>query len=468
MGLLTIECSPPPKNSLLQTGFDLKNESNQINVLGQENPTSGTHIGDKEAEHISNGLRFNTSLVWLDLSHNELCSDGPKQFRRALGDNRTLEFLDLSWNHIRRVGAVAICKAIQINKSLVNVNLAWNGLGYEGAIAMEETMKENNVLKGLDISNNRINWEGILHIVRGVRANNTLQMLKIGNNPVSLDGVVELLRAVNRNNSAIIHLGLEDIPVNTKVVELGEEVALKRPFLLMHGGLIESKDMFGIRRERKLDSLMLLIRYLNMSGIRIIDLFRMLDSDSHAKVTKDSFIRGLKKVNAPLTETEMQDVAAKLIRNGGGFISYSLLANGVRNHKREEKKLDMKHELMERKKREERKRILRSDLPLVSSPSMAAVQEMMASMETEFSQQRRSSSTLSRRGSVMSGLLSVTPTQGLPRIQTTPKSSSITRQVTLSSDDNGSFLPSLSIKSRNVSRRSRKKSSVDLFRHLEQ
>lgn len=46
--------------------------------------------------------------------------------------------------------------------------------------------------------------------------------------------------------------------------------------------------------ERKLDALMLLIRYLNMAGIRIIDLFRMLDSDSHAKVTKDSFICGLK------------------------------------------------------------------------------------------------------------------------------------------------------------------------------
>lgn len=51
--------------------------------------------------------------------------------------------------------------------------------------------------------------------------------------------------------------------------------------------------MFYIAEKRE-DPFSLLIRYISMMGIRIMDLFRMFDTENGAWVSKANFIRGLK------------------------------------------------------------------------------------------------------------------------------------------------------------------------------
>lgn len=46
--------------------------------------------------------------------------------------------------------------------------------------------------------------------------------------------------------------------------------------------------------EKREDPFSLLIRYISMMGIRIMDLFRMFDTENGASVSKANFIRGLK------------------------------------------------------------------------------------------------------------------------------------------------------------------------------
>ncbi|KAK3092462.1 hypothetical protein FSP39_003093 [Pinctada imbricata] len=262
----------------------------------------------------------NVSLVWLNLSNNAIGETGAKFIGKALTINDTVEVLDLSWNHVRRMGAVTICKGLQTNSSLANLNLAWNGFAYEGGIALEEVLKQNLALKVLDISNNRINWEGVVHISRGLRGNSVLQILKqIGCNPIAMEGVQKLLQAIHTTRSSVIHISFESV---------------------------------------KRIPLTLLVRYIGMMGIRIMDLFRMFDADNHALVTKANFIRGLKKIGAPISEQDMRMVARRLDKRGEGTISYSILANGVRNHMREERKEDRRQEILEMKRREHRKALL--------------------------------------------------------------------------------------------------------------
>nr|XP_011417250.2 leucine-rich repeat-containing protein 74B [Crassostrea gigas]XP_011417251.2 leucine-rich repeat-containing protein 74B [Crassostrea gigas] len=319
---------------------------------------SGMGLGNEEAKHIATGMRGNVSIVWLNLSNNEIEESGAIHIGKALTINDTLHVLDLSWNHIRMIGAVTLCKGLQENTSITNLNVSWNGFGYEGSIALEDVLKDNTSLKVLDLTNNRITWEGVKHVIRGLKANRTLQILKIGTNPITMDGCRKILEVVDKDNSSVIHVNLEGIPINTKIEKLAESIAKKRSFTFAHGRITDSQFMMGIKREKREDPFSLLIRYISMMGIRIMDLFRMFDTENGASVSKANFIRGLKKIGAPISEHDMKIVAQRLERKGQGTISYSILANGVRNHLRAERKEDKRNELIEKQKREKRKSIL--------------------------------------------------------------------------------------------------------------
>ncbi|XP_060062831.1 leucine-rich repeat-containing protein 74A-like [Ylistrum balloti] len=363
---------------------------------------SGCHLGDIKVKQIAHGLRGNVSLVWVDLSHNEIGEHGAHNLGAALEINDTLEVLNLSWNHIRRMGAVALCRGLQKNTSIVNLNLSWNGFAFEGSIVLEEAIKLNKTIRVLDISNNRINWEGVVYIARGLKFNTSLQMLKIGNNPISMEGCLKLLKSVSGSNSSVMHVGLEDIPINSKVMAVVEEIRFQRLFSVNHGGILDTKDIIGIRRERREDPFTLLIRYLGVMGIRVVDLFRIFDTDSHAHVTKESFMRGLKKIGAPLPDRDMRMVARRLDRRGEGFISYSLLANGVRNQIRQEKKEDKRLLLLELKRREERKRILRLGVGEPKLPPISDVNVFSSSAKENFSRLFSSSSSSLSRATLQS------------------------------------------------------------------
>ncbi|XP_062584301.1 leucine-rich repeat-containing protein 74A-like [Saccostrea cucullata] len=378
---------------------------------------SGTGIGDDGAKHIATGMRGNVSIVWLDLSHNDIEEAGAIQIGKALSINDTLHVLDLSWNHIRMIGAVSLCKGLQDNTSITNLDVSWNGLGFEGSIALEDVLKDNTALKVLDLTNNRITWEGVKHIIKGLKVNETLQVLKIGTNPITMDGCRRILEAVDKPESCIIHVNFEGIPINSKIEELAESIVKKRSFTYAHGGVTDSHFMMGIKRVRREDPFTLLIRYINMMGIRIMDLFRMLDTKNGATVSKANFIRGLKKIGAPISENDMRIVAQRLERKGQGSISYSVLANGVRNHIREERKEDKRLEMIEKQKREKRKNILRQGSQRMVPEELQELRLLsgMGNSKT-FSQVFSSASSVSSRHGSIAGRESLI----LPPLQETP------------------------------------------------
>ncbi|XP_061174636.1 leucine-rich repeat-containing protein 74B-like [Saccostrea echinata] len=411
---------------------------------------SGTGIGDDGAKHIATGMRGNVSIVWLNLSHNDIEEAGATRIGKALTINDTLHVLDLSWNHIRMIGAVSLCKGLQENTSITNLNVSWNGLGFEGSIALEDALKENTALKVLDLTNNRITWEGVKHIIRGLKANETLQVLKIGTNPITMDGCRRILEAVDKPESCIIHVNFEGIPINSSIEELAESIAKKRSFTYAHGGVTDSHFMMGIKRVKREDPFTLLIRYINMMGIRIMDLFRMLDTKNGATVSKANFIRGLKKIGAPISENDMRTVAQRLERKGQGSISYSVLANGVRNHIREERKEDKRQEMIEKQKREKRKNILHQGSQRMIPEELQELRLLSAMGNTKtFSQVFSSASSVSSRHGSIAGRESLI----LPPLQET----SINVTETVQSARTFSFPLTSGVKEKSTSAQPRQK-----------
>ncbi|KAL4237840.1 hypothetical protein ACF0H5_002552 [Mactra antiquata] len=326
---------------------------------------SGCKIGDTEVDYISSGLYYNNTLVWLDLSNNNIASDGGKKLGGSLGETRSLQSLNMSWNHIRMDGAVGLLKGLQINESLIYLDLSMNGLGYEGCLALECTLRENKCLKYLDVSNDRINWEGITFVARGLKKNSTLEILKIGHNPLNMEGCYDVLKAVSHGSSNIKHVGFDNIPVNGAVLTVASDILKTRPFSITHGGVLDTRDVVGIRKEKPEDPISLVVRYITNIGIRMIDMYRILDIDNDGHVSKTEFIKGMKKIGIPLSDRELRDVARRLDHNRTGFISYSLLNQGVKNHVREERKEDKRQEVKKRTKLQERRRILETELPVL-------------------------------------------------------------------------------------------------------
>ncbi|GFR70208.1 leucine-rich repeat-containing protein 74B-like [Elysia marginata] len=262
-----------------------------------------------------------------------------------------------------------------------DLDLSWNGIAYEGSLALGSALKQNSTLKRLNLTNNRINWDCAPHLSPALAMNSCLECLELGQNPISMEGCEEILSGAAKPRCNLKFLGLSGIPINTKIVMLAAEIAKMRPFTLDHGGILNTRDVIGIQRARREDPLSLLIRYLSAMGIRVMDLFRMMDKDNSLHVSRQKFIQGLKRVRVPLDEEDIMVVAKRLQSNKHGFISYQELAANVRNRIREDRLEDKRQEILIKKKKEERRRILQSDRPLNAPSYLPTLYHMYGQFE---------------------------------------------------------------------------------------
>ncbi|KAH9507278.1 hypothetical protein Btru_056810 [Bulinus truncatus] len=370
---------------------------------------SNCSIGDNEVGPIAQGVKENLHLQQLNLSHNKISVSGGLLLGRAFGQNTSLKTVNLSWNHIRAGGAVGLCNSLTNNKSIEELDLSWNGIGFEGCLALGESLRVNKVLKRLNLDNNRINWDCVPYISKSLNVNTSLEILELGQNPISMEGCEDILNAICKSSSKVRYISFAGIPINTKIALLATDIAKLRQFNLIHGGIFSSKDVLGIPRVQQEDPFSLLVRYMSTMGIRVMDLFRIFDKDNKLCVSRERFIQGLKRVRVPLEDDDILTVAKRLQLNRRGNISYQELATLVRNRIRDDRLEDKKQEIIQRKKREERKRILQSDKPLIA-PShfnfMPTLYSMYGARERESERNIFSPSTasFSRPGSIYTPL----------------------------------------------------------------
>ncbi|XP_068741585.1 leucine-rich repeat-containing protein 74B-like [Montipora capricornis] len=284
---------------------------------------SNNGFEQKGAEPIVEALKHNYTLKSLNLSHNNFCELGGQLLGPAIDANVGLECLDLSWNHLRRKGAVAIGYGLGTNFALKFVDLSWNGFADDGAKSVGDALRENNTLTELDISSNRISVIGAKWIANGLARNSTLQILRVGQNPFQTEGAYQILSAVAKNKeSAIEELSFDDIPVNVEFEDLLEDVLDERPNLSVQcGKAMKGKDRVKIMKD-KVDVLNLLLQYIELRGLRVVDFFRQLDKDNNKKISKEEFIKGVKKIGIPMTRKQLKKLTRILDTDNDGFIDY--------------------------------------------------------------------------------------------------------------------------------------------------
>ncbi|XP_046580678.1 leucine-rich repeat-containing protein 74A-like [Haliotis rubra] len=297
----------------------------------------GNNLQEYDGALFSNLIEDSQNLKELKLSHNCFCEIGGITIGDALGWNDTIEFLDLSWNHLRRSGATSIAKGIGINSGLKVLDLSWNGFYLDGCKELANALEKNSTLEDINLSSNRINKQCLQELWKGLKKNETLQKLRLSDNPITSSGAYFLLNSLRETKSS----GLNYVDLGTQCVE-GPFVTMLQDMqeqrsLQMKYGAVWDQSMEAEDDEMDLvdeNPVLILMEFGKLLGLRLTDLFCMMDKDNSKTLTRKEIKCGLLECNIPLSEKAVDHLVEKLDQDGDGEIDYGELTAGHQQHRR--------------------------------------------------------------------------------------------------------------------------------------
>jgi len=168
-------------------------------------------LGPKGGKNVARGLSNNTALLRLDLAGNDIMADGGQAMGSSLETNSTLQDLNLRWNRIGcggDSGVESVANSLRINKVLLKLDMSVNELYSEGAIAFGAALAANHSLLDLNLERNEIGAAGAIAIAEALKCNMTLQRLVLSGNPMIGDkGMVAIGLSLAVNDES----GLKDL-----------------------------------------------------------------------------------------------------------------------------------------------------------------------------------------------------------------------------------------------------------------
>eukprot|EP00468_Gymnochlora_sp_CCMP2014_P006053 CAMPEP_0167761086 /NCGR_PEP_ID=MMETSP0110_2-20121227/11961_1 /TAXON_ID=629695 /ORGANISM="Gymnochlora sp., Strain CCMP2014" /LENGTH=554 /DNA_ID=CAMNT_0007647699 /DNA_START=385 /DNA_END=2049 /DNA_ORIENTATION=+ len=132
-----------------------------------------------------------------------------------LKDDSSLESLNLSCNQLRTEGCQLIMEALRFNTSLKSLELCGNEIMETGATFIARALSNNHTLRVLKLPWNRLKEKGFQSILSGLGKNNTLEELDLRWNGISAQGIKKLNRMLKGKNPC--EIGLRDVKLGTIV-----------------------------------------------------------------------------------------------------------------------------------------------------------------------------------------------------------------------------------------------------------
>ena len=160
-------------------------------------------FSNTEAILVSKFLYYNTNILKLDISYNDISDDGAVAISECLKNNNTLQELNMSQNKVSDYGIINIGKALQINITLQILDISHNFLSNDGAVAIGECLTKSNTLQELNLSWNSTTTEGITKITEAITVNTGLHTLDLSSQHVNdpLRFTMTLLTAMKHNQT---------------------------------------------------------------------------------------------------------------------------------------------------------------------------------------------------------------------------------------------------------------------------
>ena len=141
------------------------------------------HINSEGAVELAAALCKNTTLEYLNLSHNPIgkhvegVTAVAKMLIEVRGSKFTLTQLELRDCHISGQGARKLAAALCENSTLKHLNLNHNHIGVEGASSISDMLRHNKSLEVLHLRNESVGEEGVRKLIHDLKHNQTLRKL---------------------------------------------------------------------------------------------------------------------------------------------------------------------------------------------------------------------------------------------------------------------------------------------------
>ena len=164
-------------------------------------------IDDKEIKSIVNYIKENNSPIkTLILKNNKITSEGSVSIVDLIKFSKTLKVLDLSYNELKSEGVKKICNGIIVSNStscLEQLFLNGNKCNDYCADDIFNLLVNNNVkkLKLLSLSVNFFSNKGIDKILSSLRKNNYLEQLCLGENKIDSKAFSNLVNYLKFNRA---------------------------------------------------------------------------------------------------------------------------------------------------------------------------------------------------------------------------------------------------------------------------
>jgi Ran GTPase-activating protein (RanGAP) involved in mRNA processing and transport len=202
---------------------------------------------------LSGPLGSLTSLVKLNLAHNDLGLKGAVVVAKALKKMTGLSSINLAHNDLADEGCIEILSSLLSNNSLTELDLTGNDFGAEGCCSIAELIENGPPLQRLTLSGNDLgSGSGALRISRAILLNpklcESLEELRLSGCNLRDEGLKALapaiaslcnLKSLNLDHNSIGSLGIESL---SRVVKDGSLPALNHLSLGFNTRIGESLD----------------------------------------------------------------------------------------------------------------------------------------------------------------------------------------------------------------------------------
>ena len=201
-------------------------------------------IDDKEIKSIVNYIKENNSPIkTLILKNNKITSEGSVSIVDLIKFSKTLKVLDLSYNELKSEGVKKICNGIIVSNStscleqlflngnkcndycaddifnlLVNNNvkklkllsLSVNFFSNKGIDKILSSLRKNNYLEQLCLGENKIDSKAFSNLVNYLKFNRTLKILEIKSSRINDESLNEIIKVFGDDSIPLEKINLND------------------------------------------------------------------------------------------------------------------------------------------------------------------------------------------------------------------------------------------------------------------
>ncbi|CAJ1082708.1 leucine-rich repeat-containing protein 34 [Xyrichtys novacula] len=224
-------------NDIQTDGAEVLAKSLQCNSTLLSLSLSGNKIGNRGAMHLASMLQVNHTLRELQLADCDLATQSVIAFAIMLKSNESLHSLDISRPQLlfslQEEWTVHFSEMLAVNSSLVELHLGKTGMTDTGMERLSEGLRLNRSLRYLDLRCNRLTRDGVRHLTEVLKQNPSLEILDLSANRIEDEGALYLGDAISHRGCSLRELSVTSNNIKTEGL-LSLSVAMRLNTSLSH------------------------------------------------------------------------------------------------------------------------------------------------------------------------------------------------------------------------------------------